>query len=82
MPLWLFFKLKQVGKWRERVKIKIIVLIISYMTPNRELRKKIAKKLKKLKNTIINASQAKTGRERPTKSENKNYHSDQFLPDP
>ena len=54
------------------------------MTPNRELRKKIAKKLKKkkLKNTIITASQDKTGRERPTKSKNKNYHSDHFLPDP
>ena len=52
------------------------------MTPNRELRKKIAKKLKKLKNTLITALQAKTGRERPTKSENKNYHLDHFLPDP
>ena len=52
------------------------------MTPNRELRKKIAKKLKKLKNTLITASQAKTGRERPTKSENKIYHLDHFLPDP
>ena len=26
--------------------------------------------------------QAKTGWERPRKSENKNYHSDHFLPDP
>ena len=26
--------------------------------------------------------QAKTGRERPKKSENKNYRSDHFLPDP
>ena len=26
--------------------------------------------------------QAKTGRERPRKSENKNYHFDQFLPNP
>ena len=26
--------------------------------------------------------QAKTGSERPRKGENKNYHFDQFLPDP
>ena len=35
-----FFKPKQVGKGRERVKIKIIVLIISYLTRNRESKKK------------------------------------------
>ena len=39
-----YFQAKQVGKGRERVKIKIIVLIISYPTPNRELKKKSSKK--------------------------------------
>ena len=44
--------------------------------------KKIAKKFKKLKNTIMAYFQAKTSWESPKKSENKNYRSDQFLPDP
>ena len=44
--------------------------------------KKIAKKFKKLKNTILAPFQAKIGWERPRKRENKNYCSDQFLPDP
>ena len=52
------------------------------MTPNRELRKKIAKKFKKLKNTIIASFQAKTGWERSRKRENKYYRFDNFLPDP
>ena len=42
--------------------------------------KKIEKK--KLKNTIMASFQAKLGWERPRKRENKNYRSDQFLPDP
>ena len=64
MPLWFFFKPKHVGKGREREKIKIIVLIISYMTPNRELRKKIAKKLKKSKKHHNNcfSSQNRSGK--------------------
>ena len=44
--------------------------------------KKIAKKLKKLKNTIVASFQAKTGWERSRKSENKDYCSDHFLHDP
>ena len=44
--------------------------------------KKIAKEFKKLKNIIMSSFKAKTGRERSRKSENKNYCSDQFLPDP
>ena len=43
--------------------------------------KRIPKKFKKLKNMIISSFQAKTGWEMPRKSENKNYRSDQFLPD-
>ena len=41
--------LEQVWKGRERVKIKIIVLIISYRTPNREFKKRNIKKIKKIK---------------------------------
>ena len=43
--------------------------------------KKIAKKLKKLKNTITDSSQAKIGGKMLRKRENKNYHSVSFLPD-
>ena len=42
--------------------------------------KKIAKKFKKLKNTIMASIQAKIGWKRPRKSENKNYRSVPFLP--
>ena len=78
-----YFQAKQVGKGRERVKIKIIVLIILYPSLNREFKKKKkSKKVKKLKNSIMASFQAKTGWERPRKSENKNYRSDHFLPDP
>ena len=41
--------------------------------------KKITKKFKKLKNTIMNSFQAKIGRRRPRKTENKSYRSVSFL---
>ena len=47
----------------------------------RENSKKIAKKFKKLKNTITDSSQAKIGGKMVRKRENKNYHSVSFLPD-
>ena len=72
---------KQVGKGREREKIKIIVPINSYPICNHKFQK-IAKKFKKLKNTIRVSLQAKTGWPRPGKTENKNYYSDQFQYDP
>ena len=52
-PLWLVFKPKQVGKGRERVKIKIKVPIISYPTRYRQFQKnsKKIKKIKKIKKT-------------------------------
>ena len=42
---------------------------------------KIAKKFKKLKNTIMASLEAKTGWKRSRKRENKNYFSVPFLPD-
>ena len=51
---------KPVGKVQEREKIEIIYSINSYPTSNRNS-KKIAKKFKKLKNTIMASFQAKTG---------------------
>ena len=43
--------------------------------------KKKAKKLKKIKNTIMASFQAKIVLKRPTKGENKNYRFVLFLPD-
>ena len=42
---WLLFKTKQVGKGREREKIKVIIPISSYPARNRKFQK-IAKKFK------------------------------------
>ena len=81
LPLWHLFIQKQVGKGRERVKIKIFDPSISNLICNREL-KKHAKKFKKLENTNMASFQAKTVWERLRKSENENYRSDLFLPDP
>ena len=43
--------------------------------------KKIAKKFKISKNTIMASSQAKRGWERPRKGENRKNRSDEYLPD-
>ena len=72
----------QVGKGRESEKIKIIVPFRSVPTRQvREHSKKIAKKFKKLKNTIMASFQAKICWRRLRKRENKNYRSVLFLPD-
>ena len=39
LPLWLHLKPKQVGKGREREKIKIVVSFCSYPTHNRKFQK-------------------------------------------
>ena len=60
IPLLLHFKPEQVGKGREREKIKIIVPFCS--VPTRRViknSKKIAKTFKKLKKTIMVSFQAK-----------------------
>ena len=44
--------------------------------------KKIAKKIQKIKKHHLASFQGKKGRERPRKKENKNYRSNEFLPDP
>ena len=72
---------KKVRKARERVTIKIIVSICSYTTRYKEFQKN-RKKIKKLKKINTASFQAKTGGESPGNYENKNYCSDQFLPDP
>ena len=45
-----------------------------------EKSKTTAKKFKKLKDTITDSFEAKIGRKRPRKIENKNYRSVSFLP--
>ena len=53
----------------------------SYLMPNINTPKQLAKKLKKLKNTIMASFQAKIGRKWPRKRDNKNYYSVSFLPE-
>ena len=48
IPLWLHFMTKQVGKCREREKIKIVFLFPSDRTSNRKFKKK-RRKFKKIK---------------------------------
>ena len=62
--------------------IKIIIPFRS--VPTRyviENSKQIAKKFKKIKNTVVASFQAKIGRKRLRKRENKNYPSVPFLPE-
>jgi len=66
MALWHPFKPKQVGKGGQREKIKIIAPFRSYQTRNRKFQK-VAKKLKKLKNTIMASFQAKNRLEKKEK---------------
>ena len=75
------FKQKQVGKGRERVKIEILVPSISYQIRNREL-KKIAKKFKKIRKHQYGFFSGQNNLEMLRKSDNKNYRSNHFLPDP
>ena len=49
------------------------------MMRKRENSKTVAKKFKKLKNTITGSFQANIGRKRPRKTENKSYRSVSFL---
>ena len=74
------FKPKQFGKGQEKEKIKIIVSFRSYLTRYRKLQKKIAKKLKKLNNTIMASFKARIGWKRPRKKENNYCRSVSFLP--
>ena len=67
-PSQLLFKTKLVGRCREREKKNRFDVVLADL--NREL-KKIAKKFKKLENTIVASFQAKIGCERLRKRENK-----------
>ena len=69
--------LAKIGWKRMRKReIEIIVSFLSYLTRNRKFQKK-RKKFKKLKNTIVSLFQAKRGRKRLRKRENKklSFHS-------
>ena len=73
------FQTKISGKMlRKRDQIKIIISFRSYLTHNRNFRK-IVKKFRKLKNTIMASFQSKIGWKRPRKTENKSYRSVSFL---
>ena len=76
------FQAKIGRKMMRNREIKVIVPFRS--VPARcviENSKQIAKKLKKLKNTIVASFEANIGRKRLRKRENKNYLSVPFLPE-
>ena len=66
---------------KERNKNYRSIPFCSYPMRNRKFQTKIAKKFKKLKNTVVASFQAKIGRKRLRKRENKNYPSVPFLPE-
>ena len=70
MALWHPFKPKQVGKGRERVKIKIIVPLRSYPMRNRKFQRN-SKKIKKIPSLLH--FEPKVGWKRRRKRKNKNY---------
>ena len=77
--MWLHYKPKLVGKRREREKIKIIIPFRSIPTQRViQNSKKIAKKFKKLNNTIMASFHAKNRWKTQRKRENKNFHSVPF----
>ena len=54
---------------------------VSFLSGTKQkIKKKIAKKFKKLKNTITGSFEAKIGRKRPRNTENKKYRFVSFLP--
>ena len=76
------FQAKIGRKKMRKGEIKVIVPFRS--VPARcviENSKQIAKKLKKIKNTIVASFQANIGRKKLRKRENKNYPSVPFLPE-
>ena len=70
MALWHPFKPKQVGKGREREKIKIIVPLRSYPMRNRKFQRK-SKKIKKI--PLWLHFEPKIGWKWRRKTQNKNY---------
>ena len=70
--------------WRKMRKREIKIIVPFCYIPTWceiENSKQIAKKFKKLKNTIVASFQAKIGRKRLQKRENKDYPSVPFLPE-
>ena len=73
------FQAKMGGERLRKREKKIIVPINSYPTKNRKLKKKIAKKFKKLKNIVMASFQAKMGQERLARSTSSSLEDIQYL---
>ena len=70
--------------WKQMRKREIKIIVPFRSVPTQcviKNSKQIAKKLKKLKNTVVASFQAKIGRKRLRNRENKNYPSVPFLPE-
>ena len=75
------FQVKTGRKRPRRRKNKYYRTILFLPEAKQKIKKKIAKKFKGLKNTIMASFQAKIGQKMPTNREYKNYHSVSFQPD-
>ena len=72
----------KIGWKRPRKKENISDRSVSFLSGTKyKIKKKLAKKFEKLRNTIMDSFQAKIGWKRMRKSENKNYRSVPFLLD-
>ena len=82
VPLWHHFKPKQVGKGRERVKIKILVPFRSYPTRNKKIQKN-SKKILKIRKYRYGFLSSQNRLKKAEKERNKklSFRSIPFLPD-
>ena len=75
------FQAKIGWKWMRKRESKNYRSVPFLPEAEQKIPKKIAKKFKKLKNTILAFFSSQNRLERMRKRENKNYHSVSFLPD-
>ena len=72
----------KIGRKRSRKTENKNYRSVSFLSGTKQkIKKKIAKKFKKLRNTIMDSFQAKIGWKTMRKSKNKNYRSVPFVPD-
>ena len=75
------FQSKIGWKWPKKTENKSYQSVQFLSGTKQKIKKKIAKKFKKLNNTIMNSFQTKISWKRMRKRENKNYNFVPFLPD-
>ena len=75
------FQVKTGWKWPRKREYKNYRSVSFQPDPKQKIKKKIAKRFKDLKNTIMASFLAKIGWKRMRRRQNKNYHDVSFQPD-